>query len=161
MASAELSGSSTGIAGGCGSRGLIQGILPRCGASKKGCSSQTALKSSGASYCERLRSRTPGPPPFSSMNSTPAFLSTFSINARVAGSPAYRPTSIFVIVFRCRPVAAARSRTVQFRAARAILTCAIVTAMVLCNCHMCRSHTESVFGGYHGMGTKRVSVIAN
>jgi len=75
-----------------------------------------------------FRRRTPGPPPFSSMNSTPARLSTSSIVASVAASPAYRPTSIFVMVFRWRPVASARSRTVQFSAARAILTCALVTA---------------------------------
>jgi hypothetical protein len=75
-----------------------------------------------------FRRRTPGPPPFSSMNSTPARLSTASIVASVVASPAYRPTSILVIVFRWRPLASARSRTVQFSAARAILTCALVTA---------------------------------
>ena len=47
-----------------------------------------------------FRRRTPGSPPFSSMNSTPARLSTPSIVASVAASPAYRPTSIFVMVFR-------------------------------------------------------------
>jgi len=89
-----------------------------------------------------FRRRTPGPPPFSSMNSTPARLSTPSIVASVAASPAYRPTSIFVIVFRWRPVAFARSRTVQFSAARAILTCALVTALHLCYCHMCQRHNN-------------------
>src|SRR6266480_3667442 len=47
---------------------------------------------------------------------------------------------MFVIVFRCSPVASARSRTVQFRAALAIRTCALVTGMVLCYCHMCGCH---------------------
>jgi hypothetical protein len=75
-----------------------------------------------------FRRRTPGPPPFSSINSTPARRNTASIAASVVASPAYRPTSILVIVFRWRPVASARSRTVQFSAARAILTCALVTA---------------------------------
>ena len=89
-----------------------------------------------------FRRRTPGPPPFSSMNSTPARLSTPSIVASVAASPAYRPTSIFVMVFRWSPVAFARSRTVQFSAARAILTCALVTAHDLCYCHMCQRHNN-------------------
>lgn len=89
-----------------------------------------------------FRRRTPGPPPFSSMNSTPARLSTPSIVASVAASPAYRPTSIFVMVFRWSPVAFARSRTVQFSAARAILTCALVTAHDLCYCHMCQRHSK-------------------
>jgi hypothetical protein len=89
-----------------------------------------------------FRRRTPGPPPFSSMNSTPARLSTSSIVASVATSPAYRPTSIFVMVFRWSPVAFARSRTVQFSAARAILTCALVTAHDLCYCHMCQRHNN-------------------
>jgi hypothetical protein len=69
------------------------------------------------------------PPPFSSMNSTPACLRVFSMASCVFGSPAYRPTSILLIVFRCRPVASARSRTVQSKAARAIRTCALVTAI--------------------------------
>ena len=85
----------------------------------------------------RLRSRTPGPPPFSSMNSTPARFSTLAIAASVAMSPAYLPVSMLVIVLRWRRVASARSRTVQFSAARAILTCALVTGMLLCHCHMC------------------------
>jgi hypothetical protein len=85
----------------------------------------------------RLRNRTPGPPPFSSMNSTPARFRTLAIAASVAASPAYLPVSMFVIVFRWRRAASARSRTVQFSAARAILTCALVTGMVLCHCHMC------------------------
>src|SRR5262245_25353077 len=42
----------------------------------------------------------------------------------------HRPTSIFVIVLRWRPDASASSRTVQFRAARAILICALVTGML-------------------------------
>jgi hypothetical protein len=65
--------------------------------------------------------------PFSSINSTRALLNTLSINARDSWVPAYRPTSMFVMVFLCRPVASARSRTLQFSAARAILTCALVT----------------------------------
>jgi hypothetical protein len=89
-----------------------------------------------------LRRRTPGPPPFSLMNSTPARLSTSSILASVVASPAYRPTSILVMVFRWRPVASARSRTVQFSAARAILTCALVIAHDLCYCHMCQCHNN-------------------
>jgi hypothetical protein len=40
------------------------------------------------------------PPPFSSMNWTPAAPNTFTMVARVPGSPAYRPTSMLVIVFR-------------------------------------------------------------
>jgi hypothetical protein len=91
---------------------------------------------------DRFRRRTPGPPPFSSMNSTPARVSTASIVASVVASPAYRPTSILVIVFRWRPVASARSRTVQFSAARAILTCALVTTWNLCYCHMCQCHSN-------------------
>lgn len=92
-----------------------------------------------------FRRRTPGPPPFSSMNWTPARLSTASIFASDVASPAYRPTSILVIVFRWRPVASARSRTVQFRAALAILTCAFVTAKNLCYCHMCQRHNGTIF----------------
>ena len=89
--------------------------------------------------CRSFR-RTPGPPPFSSMNSMPARFNTFSIRDKLAGSPAYRFTSMFVMVFRCNPVASARSRTVQFKAARAILTCALVTGIWLCYCHMFRCH---------------------
>ena len=88
----------------------------------------------------RFRSRTPGPPPFSSMNSTPARFRTPAIAASVAASPAYLPVSMFVIVFRWSWLASARSRTVQFNAARAIRTCALVTGIVLCHCHMCRCH---------------------
>lgn len=51
-------------------------------------------------YLDGFRSRTPAPPPFSSMNSTPAALNAFSISTRVFGSPTYRPTSILLIVFR-------------------------------------------------------------
>jgi hypothetical protein len=40
-------------------------------------------------------------------------------------------------------VASARSRTVQPRAARAILTCALVTVILLCQCHMCLSHNTA------------------
>jgi hypothetical protein len=47
-----------------------------------------------------FRSRTPGPPPFSTMNSTPACLSTRSSLFIVFGSPLYRPTSMFVTVLR-------------------------------------------------------------
>jgi hypothetical protein len=88
----------------------------------------------------RFRNRTPGPPPFSSMNSTPARFRTLAIAASVAMSPAYLPVSMLVIVLRWRRVASARSRTVQFNAARAILTCALVTGMLLCQCHMCWCH---------------------
>ena len=77
----------------------------------------------------RSRSLTPGPPPFSSMNSTPAFSRTRLMFESVSGSPAYRPTSRLVTVLRCKPVASARSRTVQFNAARAIRTCALVTVI--------------------------------
>ena len=87
-----------------------------------------------------VRSRTPGPPPFSSMNTTPSRIKTSLIELSVAGSPAYRPTSMFEIVFRCKPVAAAKSLTVQFSAALAILTCALVTGFLLCYCHMCTEH---------------------
>jgi len=74
-----------------------------------------------------FRRRTPAPPPFSSINTTPSRMKVSLIKLSVVGSPAYLPTSMFVIVFRCRPVAAARSLTVQFSAALAILTCALVT----------------------------------
>ena len=47
-----------------------------------------------------FRNRTPAPPPFSSMNSTPAALSFFSMISSVFGSPTYRPTSMLLIVFR-------------------------------------------------------------
>src|SRR6266478_2321163 len=87
-----------------------------------------------------FRRRTPAPPPFSSMNTTPSRMKISLIKLSVAGSPAYLPTSMFVIVFRCRPVAAARSLTVQFSAALAILTCALVTGYLLCYCHMCTEH---------------------
>jgi hypothetical protein len=87
------------------------------------------------------RSLTPGPPPFSSMNSTPAFSRTLLMFESVSGSPAYRPTSRLVTVLRCKPVASARSRTVQFKAARAIRTCALVTVISLCYCHMWQQHT--------------------
>src|ERR1700730_16048382 len=50
---------------------------------------------------------------------------------------------MLVIVFRCRPAASARSRTVQFRAARAIRSCALVTGMNLCYCHMCCCHKHN------------------
>jgi hypothetical protein len=40
---------------------------------------------------ERFRRRTPAPPPFSSINSTPAFLSTATINSRDFWSPAAPP----------------------------------------------------------------------
>jgi hypothetical protein len=80
-------------------------------------------------FLTRSRSLTPGPPPFSSMNSTPAFSRTLLMFERVSGSPAYRPTSRLVTVLRCKPVASARSRTVQFKAARAIRTCALVTVI--------------------------------
>src|ERR1700730_11382263 len=50
---------------------------------------------------------------------------------------------MLVIVFRCRPAASARSRTVQFRAARAIRSCALVTGMNLCYCHMCCYHKHN------------------
>jgi hypothetical protein len=89
----------------------------------------------------RFRSRTPGPPPFSSMNSTPARFRTPAITASVATSPAYLPVSMLVIVLRWRWVASARSRTVQFKAPRAILICALVTGIELCHCHMCRCHS--------------------
>ena len=88
-------------------------------------------------FLTRSRSLTPGPPPFSSTNSTPAFSRTLLMFESVSGSPAYRPTSRLVTVLRCKPVASARSRTVQFKAARAIRTCALVTVMYLCHCHMC------------------------
>ena len=88
----------------------------------------------------RSRSLTPGPPPFSSMNSTPAFSRTRLMFESVSGSPAYRPTSRLVTVLRCKPVASARSRTVQFNAARAIRTCALVTVIKLCHCHMWQRH---------------------
>src|SRR5271166_3137425 len=65
--------------------------------------------------------------PFSSKNSTPALLNTLSISARDSWVPPYRPTSMFVMVFLWRQIASARSRTLQFSAARAILTCALVT----------------------------------
>lgn len=84
------------------------------------------------------RIRTPAPPPFSAMNWTPASLKVRSITANVSGSPAYRPVSKLVIVFRWSPEASAKSRTDQFSAARAIRTCALVTGMILCFCHMCR-----------------------
>src|SRR5262245_35024528 len=45
-----------------------------------------------------FRNLTPGRFPF--VNSTPARVSTVSITARLSGSPAYRPTSILLIVFR-------------------------------------------------------------
>jgi transposase len=45
-----------------------------------------------------FRSLTPGRFPF--VNSTPARVSTVSITTRLSGSPAYRPTSILLIVFR-------------------------------------------------------------
>ena len=73
--------------------------------------------------------RTPTPPPFSSMNSTPARFNTASMVESVSGSPAYRPTSMLVIVLRWRPAASAKSRTVQLSAALAILTCALVTGI--------------------------------
>jgi hypothetical protein len=88
----------------------------------------------------RFRNRTPGPPPFSSMNSTPARFRTPAIAASVAASPAYLPVSMLVIVLRWSWVASARSRTVHFNAARAIRTCALVTGIILCHCHMCRCH---------------------
>jgi hypothetical protein len=80
-------------------------------------------------FFTRSRSLTPGPPPFSSTNSTPAFSRTLLMFDSVSGSPAYRPTSRLVTVLRCKPVASARSRTVQFKAARAIRTCALVTVI--------------------------------
>src|SRR5258706_15381151 len=59
---------------------------------------------------------------------------------------------MLVIVFRCRPAASAKSRTVQFRAARAIRSCALVTGIYLCYCHMCCYHR-------HPSMLRRVSVM--
>ena len=80
------------------------------------------------------------------MNSTPARFKTASIAASVASSPAYLPVSIFVDRVSVElVVASAKSRTVQFKAARAILTlctchrpfcCAIV---ITCRCHKSNS----------------------
>src|SRR5262249_17801350 len=77
----------------------------------------------------------PGPPSFGERKSMPAAASTRCIKANVDESALCRPVSILVIVFRWSPVAVARSRTVQFRAARAIRICALVTVMILCYCH--------------------------
>src|SRR5580658_8334874 len=79
------------------------------------------------------------------MKSTPAFFNTVSIVSKVAASPAYLPVSILVMVFRCSLLASASSRTVQFSAARAILTCALVTGILLCHCHMCHCHNCAGF----------------
>jgi len=57
-----------------------------------------------------LLNRTPGPRPFDSMNSIPAFFSTASIAEIEFESPAYRPTSLMVIVYRWRPDRPASSR---------------------------------------------------
>jgi len=58
------------------------------------------------------------------------------ILASVLGSPAYRPKSILLMVFRCRPLAFARSRTVQFKAALAIRNCALVTGRAVLLSHV-------------------------
>ena len=55
-----------------------------------------------------LAKRTSELPPFSSMNSTPAHLSTVSIVARDASSPKYFTVSMLVVVFRWRLVARLR-----------------------------------------------------
>jgi hypothetical protein len=95
----------------------------------------------------RLRSLTPGPPPFSSMNRMPAASRTPFILESVSGSPAYRPTSRFVIVLRCKPVASARSRTVHSRAARAMRTCALVTVIfIVLLSHVSMTHVSNTKG---------------
>ena len=53
-----------------------------------------------APLISRFRSLTPGPPPFSSMKSTPARLRTVSMVARETWSPTYFPVSMLVMVFR-------------------------------------------------------------
>src|SRR5258708_14784856 len=59
---------------------------------------------------------------------------------------------MLVIVFRCRPAASAKPGTVQWRAARAIRSCALVTGIYLCYCHMRCYHR-------HPSMLRRVSVM--
>src|SRR4051812_23767821 len=66
---------------------------------------------------------------------------------------------MFVIVFRCNPVASARSRSVQFRAALAIRNCALVTGMCLCYCHMCFCHRRMSAEGTPCLISQQASII--
>ena len=74
--------------------------------------------------CWRLRRRTPGPPPFSSMNSTPAAQTPVSSTARVAYGIPLRPAQV---PDRSSPQCCAASRkfllTVQSSGPRAALHC--------------------------------------
>ena len=67
----------------------------------------------------RPRRRTPGPPPFSSMNSMPA-ASSARFSASIVDCFASAPFSMRVTVFAVTPACLARSRTPQPTAARAI-----------------------------------------
>ena len=69
----------------------------------------------------RFRNRTPGPPPFSSMNSTPAF-SSACCSLSIVDCFASAPFSMRVTVLAVTPAFSASSRTPQPTAARAILT---------------------------------------
>lgn len=73
-----------------------------------------------ATFRFRFAKRTPGPPPFSAMNSTPA---SFNVSSIFCSVPAIdsAPFSTRLIVLGVRPARAASSRTPHFRAALAIL----------------------------------------
>src|SRR5262249_42142448 len=72
---------------------------------------------------DRLRKRTPGPPPFSSMNSTPAFSKARLITLRVARRGCVDPASSWCTVTWLTPALAARSSWLHARRPRAALHC--------------------------------------
>src|SRR5450432_3157396 len=66
-----------------------------------------------------FRSRTPGPPPFTSMNSTPAASRAARIAVRLFGIGSLRPASKFLTVDSPTLAAFASSSCVQFTSPRA------------------------------------------
>jgi hypothetical protein len=80
----------------------------------------------------RLRRRTPGPPPFSSMNSIPAFSMAALIFSAVSARPAISPSadSSLAIVGSETDEWRAKSPCDHPSKARAALTCRIVTKFV-------------------------------
>ena len=78
-------------------------------------------------FCRPFRSRTPGPPPFSSMNSTPAASSARRTAKSFAAVRAVRPTatSARLIVFTPSADSRARSAALHCSRARAALICAL------------------------------------
>jgi hypothetical protein len=75
-------------------------------------------------FCCRFRNRTPGPPPFSSMNSTPAVSNARLMTFKVARRGVLAVDSNCLTVTIPTPARSARSCCVQSRSPRAALHCA-------------------------------------